>query len=82
MEVLGGRIPFVLLGTQVENSVLFDLGNEHKAAAVYDLGSKPGSFFLRLVQGILRRHQATGAVTIRARCSSTAPPGAAAGTSG
>ena len=58
VEVLGGRIPFVLLGTQVENSVLFDLGNEHKAAAVYDLGAKPGSFFLRLVQGILRRHQA------------------------
>ncbi len=56
VEVLGGKIPFVLLGTQVENSVLFDLGNEHKAAAVYDLGSKPGSFFLRLVQGILRRH--------------------------
>lgn len=60
VEILGGRIPFVLLGTQVENSVLFDLGNEHKAAAVYDLGSKPGSFFLRLVQGILRRHQAEG----------------------
>ena len=59
VEVLGGRIPFFLLGTQVENSMLFDLGNEHKAAAVYDLGSKPGSFFLRLVQGILRRHQAT-----------------------
>lgn len=56
VEVLGGRIPFVLLGTQVENSVLFDLGAEHKAAAVYDLASKPGSFFLRLVQGILRRH--------------------------
>jgi hypothetical protein len=60
VETLGGRIPFVLLGTQVENSVLFDLGNELKAAAVYDLGSKPGSFFLRLVQGILRRHQTTG----------------------
>lgn len=59
VEVLGGRVPFVLLGTQVENSMLFDLGNEHKAAAVYDLGSKPGSFFLRLVQGILRRHRAT-----------------------
>jgi hypothetical protein len=60
VEVLGGHIPFVLLGTQVENSVLFDLGSEHKAAAVYDLGSKPSSFFLRLVQGILRRHQSEG----------------------
>lgn len=60
VEVLGGRIPFVLLGTQVENSVLFDLGAEHKAAAVYDLASKPGSFFLRLVQGILRRHPGEG----------------------
>ena len=57
VEVLAGKVPFVLLGTQVENSVLFELGNEHKAAAVYDLGAKSGSFFLRLVQGILRRHQ-------------------------
>jgi hypothetical protein len=61
VEVLGGKIPFVLLGTQVENSVLFDLGNEHKAAAVYDLGAKPSAFFLRLVQGILRRQQVEGA---------------------
>jgi hypothetical protein len=60
VELLGGKIPFVLLGTQVENSVLFDLGNEHRAAAVYDLGSKPGVFFLRLVQGILRRPLAKG----------------------
>lgn len=57
VEALGGRVPFLLLGSSVENSVLFDLGNEHKAAAVYDLGAKAGSFFLRLVQGILRRHQ-------------------------
>ena len=57
VEVLAGKVPFVLLGTQVENSVLFELGNEHKAAAVYDLGAKSGAFFLRLVQGILRRHQ-------------------------
>ena len=57
VELLGGRVPFVLLGTQVEQSVLFDLGNEHKAAAVYDLGARPGPFFLRLVQGILRRPQ-------------------------
>ena len=57
VEVLGGRVPFALLGTQIENSVLFDLGNEHKAAAVYDLGTRPGPFFLRLVQGILRRTQ-------------------------
>ena len=59
VEVLAGKVPFVLLGTQVENSVLFELGNEHKAAAVYDLGAKSGAFFLRLVQGILRRHRPT-----------------------
>jgi hypothetical protein len=57
LEVAGSRIPIVLLGTQIENSVLFDLGNEHKAAAVYDLGARPGPFFSRLVQGILRRRQ-------------------------
>jgi hypothetical protein len=61
VELLGGKIPFVLLGTQVENSVLFELGNDYKAAAVYDLGAKPGSFFLRLVQGILRRQPQTKA---------------------
>ena len=57
VETLGGRIPFILVGTQVENSTLFDLGSEHKAAAVYDLSARPGPFFLRLVQGILRRTQ-------------------------
>jgi hypothetical protein len=55
VETLAGKVPFILLGTQVENSVLFDLGSEHKAAAVYDFGARPGTFFLRLVQGILRR---------------------------
>jgi hypothetical protein len=56
VEMLGGRVPFMLLGTVPDGAQLFDLGNELKAAAVYDLGSRPGPFFQRLVQGILRRH--------------------------
>jgi len=57
-ELLGSKVPFMLLGTLPEGGPLFDLGNELKAAAVYDLGSRPGPFFQRLVQGILRRHAA------------------------
>jgi len=56
VELLGGRVPFMLLGTLPEGNLLFDLGSELKAAAVYDLGSRPGPFFQRLVLGILRRH--------------------------
>jgi hypothetical protein len=57
VEFLGGRVPFVLLGTgTVDSSALFEIGNELKAASVYALGPKPSSFFSRLVQGILRRN--------------------------
>jgi len=54
-EALGKQTPFVLLGTQIESGPLFELANEMKAASAYVLGPKPGPFFQRLVQGILRR---------------------------
>jgi len=56
VELVGNRAPILLLSTLADKAPLFDLGNELKAAGVYDLGTKPGPFFQRLVQGILRRH--------------------------
>jgi len=55
-EALGKQTPFVLLGTEIESGPLFELANEMKAVSAYVLGPKPGPFFQRLVQGILRRH--------------------------
>jgi len=54
-ETLGKQIPFVLLGTEIESGPLFELANDMKAASAYVLPAKPGPFFQRLVQGILRR---------------------------
>lgn len=56
VEPVAGRAPFVLLGTEVEGGPLQQLGVELKAAASYVLGPNPGTFFPRLLQGILRRH--------------------------
>jgi hypothetical protein len=61
LEALGGKVPFVLLGTDVENGALFELGNEVKAVAVYVLAATASGFLPRLLQGILRKH--FGAVT-------------------
>ena len=55
-EPLVGRVPFVLLGTEVDSGLLQQLGNELKAAASYLLGANPGTFLPRLLQGIIRRH--------------------------
>lgn len=57
LDIAGTKAPFVLLGTLPDPAPLFDLGTELKAAAVYDLGSRPGPFLQRLIQGILRRHR-------------------------
>jgi hypothetical protein len=56
VEPLVGRLPFVLVGTDVENAPLLELGKELKATASYLLGANPGIFFTRLLQGILRKH--------------------------
>jgi hypothetical protein len=58
MEMVGARTPVMLLGTMPEANLLYDLGSELKAAAVYDVRSNPGPLFQRLVQGILRRYAA------------------------
>ncbi len=56
LDGLAARVPFILLGTGVEPSVLMELGHEVKAACVYQFSAQRGAFFQRLVQGILRRH--------------------------
>ncbi|WP_316411627.1 PilZ domain-containing protein [Mesoterricola silvestris] len=56
LEALGGRVPFVLLGTGVDNGALFELGSELKAVSVYALGPTSSGLLPRLIQGILRKH--------------------------
>ncbi len=58
LEGLSAKVPFILLGTAVDPSSLMELGNEVKAACVYQFSAQRGAFFQRLVQGILRRHGA------------------------
>ena len=54
---LAGHWPFLLLGTGLDNAPLFELGTELKATSSYLLGPTSGTFFHRLVGGILRRHE-------------------------
>jgi hypothetical protein len=58
LEGLSAKLPFILLGMSVDPSSLMELGNEVKAACVYQFSASRGAFFQRLVQGILRRHGA------------------------
>ncbi len=57
-ETLAGRMPFLLLGTGLEAAPLLELATELKAVSGYVLGERPGPFFPRLIQGILRRQEA------------------------
>jgi hypothetical protein len=55
VETFQGRVPFLLLGTTVEGGALLELGNEVKAAVSIVFNPERGTFFQRLVQGVLRR---------------------------
>lgn len=59
-EGLGEGFPILLLGTGLENADLAQFGREIKAAATFVLSPNPGTFFLRLVQGMIRRHFGDG----------------------
>jgi len=54
-ETIQGRVPFLLLGTAVDGAVLLELGTELKAAVSIVFNPERGTFFQRLVQGVLRR---------------------------
>jgi hypothetical protein len=55
VEAIQGRVPFLLLGTGVDGGPLLELGSELKAAVSIVFNPERGTFFQRLVQGVLRR---------------------------
>jgi hypothetical protein len=59
-EILHGRCPVLILGTDIEGAVLFELATEWRASSALVWSPQRGSFFQRLVQGIIRRHQDGG----------------------
>ncbi len=59
-EILQGRCPVLLLGTDIEGAVLFELATEWRASSALVWSAQRSSFFQRLVQGIIRRHQDGG----------------------
>lgn len=54
-ELLQGKVPLLLLGTAVDGGALLELGGELKAAVSIVFNPERGTFFQRLVQGVLRR---------------------------
>jgi hypothetical protein len=59
-EILQGRCPVLLLGTDVEGALLYELATEWRASSALVWSAQRGAFFQRLVQGIIRRHQEGG----------------------
>ncbi len=55
VEALQGRVPFLLLGTAIDGGALLELGSELRAAVSIVFNPERGTFFQRLVQGVLRR---------------------------
>jgi hypothetical protein len=55
IEVLQGRVPFVLLGTGIEGGALLELGSELKATVSIVFNPERATFFQRLMQGVIRR---------------------------
>jgi hypothetical protein len=55
-ELANGRVPVLILGTQVEGSSLFDLVGDWKASSAMVWSPSRGLFLQRLAQGIIRRN--------------------------
>lgn len=55
VELVQGRVPFLLLGTGMEGGPLLELGSELKAAVSIVFNPERAVFFQRLVLGVLRR---------------------------
>lgn len=60
VELASAKVPVLLLGTQVDASVLFGLAGEWKAATALAWEPARGPFLQRLVQGIIRRNSQGG----------------------
>ncbi|MBI4913150.1 MAG: PilZ domain-containing protein [Acidobacteria bacterium] len=59
-EIAAGRAPVLLLGSDMDGAVLFELASEWKASSALVWGPHRAPFFQRLVQGIIRRHHEGG----------------------
>jgi len=56
VELTHGKVPVLLLGTQVDGASLFELSGEWKASSAMVWNPSRGLFLQRLAQGIIRRH--------------------------
>lgn len=56
VELASGRVPVLLLGTQLDGAALFELAGDWKAASAMVWNPARGVFLQRLAQGIIRRH--------------------------
>ena len=56
VELVSGKLPVLLLGTQVDGTSLFELSAEWKASTAMVWSPSRGIFLQRLAQGIIRRH--------------------------
>jgi hypothetical protein len=59
-----GDVPILLLGTEVENSALFELGKELKVAASIIWAKERGILVERMIMGILKKHYGLGETPI------------------
>ena len=60
VELVGGKVPVLLLGTQMEGAVLFELSGDWKASSAMVWNPGRSVFLQRLAQGIIRRHTQGG----------------------
>jgi len=60
LELAQRKVPTLLLGTRVDGATLFELSSEWKATSAMVWNPERRLFLQRLVQGILRRHEAGG----------------------
>ena len=59
-ELVGGKAPLMLVGTDVDGAALFELSTEWRASSALVWGPNRSAFFQRLVQGMIRRHHEGG----------------------
>jgi hypothetical protein len=60
VELASGKVPVLLLGTQMEGATLFELAGDWKAASAMIWNPARGAFLQRLAQGIIRRSRQGG----------------------
>lgn len=56
VELAQGKVPILLLATQVDGTTLFELSGECRASSAMVWNPERGLFLQRLAQGIIRRH--------------------------